>query len=133
MPPPMMQPTALIADDVEEMRELLQKTLETMGVKVIGQVNNGESALEAIEVMKPDMCFLDIDMPGMTGIELLDKLTLHRAMIYPVIISGHSTVANVRTCIAKGAKGFVVKPYTFDKIKHIVDKFHQANFRLKQA
>lgn len=119
----MNQPTALIADDMEEMRLLLRKTLETLGINVIAQVADGEEALRFISAQPPDMCFLDIDMPGNTGLEILREIGRRQIATYPVIISGHSTLDNVKAAIAEGAKAFVVKPYTFDKVKHATDRY----------
>lgn len=127
----MSQPTALIADDMEEMRVLLQKTLETLGISVIAHVADGEQALQAIIEHQPDLCFLDIDMPGKTGLELLREIGDRRIATYPVIISGHSTIDNVKTAIAQGAKAFVVKPYTFGKVKQVTDRYFNTVHRLK--
>lgn len=119
----MNQPTALIADDSEEMRLLLRKTLETLGINVIALVEDGVQALQAIDAQQPDICFLDIDMPGKTGLEILRELGDRQLRTYAVIISGHSTVDNVKAAISQGAKGFVVKPYTFDKVKQVTDRY----------
>lgn len=125
----MNQPTALIADDMEEMRLLLQKTLESLGINVIAQVGDGESALQVIAAQQPDLCFLDIDMPGKSGLEILREIASRRIATYSVIISGHSTIDNVKAAIAEGAKAFVVKPYTFDKVKHAVDRYFSSLHR----
>jgi len=129
----MNQPTALIADDMEEMRLLLRKTLETLGINVIAQVADGEQALQAIAAQQPDLCFLDIDMPGRSGLELLREIGSRRIVTYPVIISGHSTIDNVKAAVAEGAKAFVVKPYTFDKVKQVTDRYFSTVHRLKGA
>ncbi len=119
----MSKPTALIADDVETMQQLLKKILESIGVKVIAEVANGELALQAIIDLKPDICFLDIDMPGRTGLEVLEEIRTRSITTYPVIVSGHSDINNIKAAIALGVKAFVVKPYSLDKIKHTVASY----------
>jgi len=122
----MTQPTALIADDSEEMRLLLSKTLETLGFSIVSNVDNGIDALKCIDEVQPKICFLDIDMPGKTGLQILDELPNIRSTVYAVIISGHSTAENVKTAVSKGAKGFVVKPYSFEKIRQITESFFKT-------
>lgn len=129
----MSQPRALIADDVEEMRVLLTRTLESLGITTVGVFDNGADAMKEIESLKPDICFLDIDMPQMTGLEMLDAIGDRRIVTYPVIISGHSTADNLKIAIGKGAKGFVVKPYTFDKIKQITERFINSFYKMRNG
>lgn len=119
----MNQYTALIADDADEMRLLLSRTLETLGFNVVALTNDGEEALNEIKAKKPDICFLDIEMPILSGIDVLKKIKESDLQTFPVIISGNNTVENVKSAIEQGAKGFIVKPYSFDKVKQITDKF----------
>jgi two-component system chemotaxis response regulator CheY len=117
------QPTAVIADDANEMRALLHKTLESIGCEVVAEATTGEEAIQAIEQYKPDMVFLDIEMPDKTGLEVLMEIQALGHPVYPVMISGHSSFDNVKKALSKGAKGFVVKPYTFSKVSQIVENF----------
>ena len=119
-------PVALVADDVDEMRLMLSKTLRGLGFEQILEVADGESALQTIREQQPVICFLDINMPGKSGLEILDYLTEHAFNTFPVIVSGHNTIDNVKTAISKGAKGFVVKPYSQEKIRQIVAKYQAS-------
>jgi len=120
----MNQPTALIADDIVEMRQLLKRTLESLGFNVVALVGNGEDAINAIQSLKPDVCFLDIEMPKKDGLEILAEIKRLRISTFTVIISGYSSADNVKNAIVAGAKGFVVKPYSFEKIREISNKFY---------
>lgn len=120
------QPRAVIADDAEEMCQLLSSSLEKLGVAVIGTYDNGKDVVSGIKKLKPDLCFLDIDMPQMTGFEVLDAIKEKSISTYPLIISGHNTVDNLKKAISKGAKGFVVKPYTFEKLEQVISKFNKT-------
>lgn len=117
------KPTAIIAEDVPEMRDLLQKTLEHYGCNIIAAELDGAAALKQIEKLKPDMVFLDIEMPGMTGYEILDAIQNKSLNIYPVMVSGHSDFNSLKASIEKGAKGFVSKPYTSHRIGEMVSNF----------
>jgi len=118
--------TAVIADDVFEMRTLLSKSLKVLACEVLATANDGPSALVEVKKVKPDMVFLDIDMPGLTGLQVLDKLKSENIDVFKVIVSGSNTVENVKEAIAHGANGFVVKPYSISKIKQIMDKYHAS-------
>ena len=122
----MTQPTVLIADDVEELRLLLKKTVETLGFSVIALVEDGNEAVAKIKELNPDISFIDIEMPGKSGIDVLNILKASQSKTFPVIISGNSTVDNVKKVIELGAKGFIVKPYSFDKVKQITDKYLES-------
>ena len=65
------QATALIADDEPLLRESLQRLLAQMWpeLNVVAVVRNGRAAVESFEALRPDVCFLDVHMPGLSGIE----------------------------------------------------------------
>ena len=113
----------LIADDDSEMRELLREILEQFGHTVESEVENGRDALTKINLNQPDIAFIDIEMPFIDGLGVLKELQFKKSSTYPIIISGHSTIDNVKTTLGLGAKGFVVKPYDPDKIKQILIKY----------
>lgn len=71
-----MKMNALIIDDEVKGAELLQLLLEMVSseVKVIGICNSGKDGIEKIKLLKPDIVFLDINMPGMSGFEMLNKI-----------------------------------------------------------
>ena len=122
--------TAIIADDVLEMRSLLGKVLQGLECRVLVSVDNGVDAVDKVERLKPDIVFLDIDMPDMTGLQVLDTLKSKESDVFRVIVSGENTIDNVKQAVAHGANGFVVKPYSVSKIQQIIDKYH-AQFNLE--
>src|SRR5438445_13572198 len=68
---------ALIVDDEPVARKVLREELEGLGsVEIVGEAENGEDALAQISSSKPDLVFLDIQMPGMDGFELLDLVNV---------------------------------------------------------
>jgi adenylate cyclase len=102
----------LIVDDDQMNRRLLAKSLEAAGHRTTA-VDNGFSALSAVEEDRPDLVLLDIEMPGLDGIEVLERLkadTNHRHI--PVImISGVEDAQSIVRCIEAGAEDFLPKPF----------------------
>jgi len=113
----------LIADDEENMQELLRISLEKLGCNVDSVVSDGYEALKQLNIIQPDIAFLDIDMPIKSGIDVLEEISASSIKVYPVIVSGHSTPVNVKAALGLGAKGFVVKPYTESKLQQIINKY----------
>jgi two-component system chemotaxis response regulator CheY len=66
---------------------------------------------------------LDIEMPDKTGPDILTEIQALEHPVYPVMISGHSSFDNVKEALNRGAKGLVVKPYTFSKVSQTVENF----------
>lgn len=115
--------TALIVDDVAEMRSLLKTTLLKVGVTNIVEADSAHTALARYRESRSNIVFLDINMPGESGISLLEVLREEDKFSYVVMVSGDSTVDNVKTTIGLGARGFVVKPYTLSKIEEVVKRY----------
>lgn len=120
---PQRKITALIADDVGASRELLKRILEKLELASITVVNDGKTALQALSAAPIDIAFLDIDMPEVSGLEVLQHLRNGIYKPWIVIVSGHSTVDNIKTAIDSGARGFVVKPYSMAKIEEVIRRF----------
>ncbi len=70
------QPTALIADDEPLLRSALTRLLTAAWpeLSIVAQARNGREALELFQTFKPTVCFLDIHMPGMSGIEVARQI-----------------------------------------------------------
>jgi DNA-binding NtrC family response regulator len=119
--------TILIADDESEMRNLLASIVRTCGYSRIVVAGDGATAMDIIA--QPNaaiaLAFLDINMPGMTGIEVLLEAKKKRPQCAYVMVSGMSAVDNVMTALKAGAIGFIVKPYTTKKIFDILSKFER--------
>ncbi len=119
--------TAVIADDIQEMRELLEMTLNNFRIIVIGTASTGQEAIKLLKKHKVDLCFIDIKMPDTNGMGVLDIIKRDKIVTYPILISGESSANNVKKGLLKGAKGFIVKPYEPEKIEQILEKFNQEH------
>lgn len=116
--------TALIVDDMPDMRALLRATLIKLGVDSVDEAEDGAQALATYQQKNIDMVFLDINMPGVSGLELLAELKRLDPNVHVVMVSGESSISNVRAAIGFGARGFVVKPYSVEKIEEAINRYN---------
>jgi len=123
----------LVADDIEIMRSLLRSTLATFDCEVVAEVDNGIEVLEQAHLFQPDIIFLDISMPGKTGLEVLQEKKEQVATCFVVMISGLNTFENIKSAMELGADGFVVKPYTAIKIREMIHKYRKTRGGPSQA
>lgn len=107
---PMNQYRVLIADDEPVIRMDLRAMLESMGHTVVGEADNGETALQLARTLKPDLAIVDIMMPGMNGIELAQQLSKER--LAPVLIlTAYSEPSMIEGADRAGAIAYLVKPF----------------------
>ena len=110
-----MQHTILIIDDEKDIRTALSGILEDEGYQVL----NAESGVEGIDCARhelPDLILLDIWMPGMDGLETLEKLKEHLPQVTVIMISGHGTIETAVRATKLGAFDFIEKPLSLEKI-----------------
>ena len=102
----------LIVDDDPLNRRLLTKSLETGGHRTTA-VDNGFAALTSLEADRPDVVLLDIEMPGLDGIEVLERLKADPELRHiPVImISGVDDADSIVRCLEAGAEDYLPKPF----------------------
>lgn len=112
----------LITDDVPVMRKLLIGVLRDLDYVNIAEASNGEDALSMYAREKFDISFLDIDMPGEDGLKVLAQMKQIRPETHVVMVSAHSSVNNVTSALSAGAAGFVVKPFSAQKIVDVLKK-----------
>ena len=113
----------LIVDDVSAVREFLKQSLFQMGVTEIYEAPNGESALAKFSEHFPDVVFLDIELPDADGNSILKQIKARKSDAFVVMISAHSSVENVKEAVSSGASGFIVKPFSPQKITNILNKY----------
>jgi len=105
----------LIIDDEESIRFSLQGILEDEGHEVLG-AGSGEEGLEMIEADRPEIVFLDIWMPGMDGLEVMDKIKEVQNDLPVIMISGHGTIETAVKALKQGAFDFIEKPLSLEKV-----------------
>ncbi len=115
----------LVADDEPSIRYVLRETLEDEGCEVF-DVDNGDSALEELVSGRYQLAFLDIRMPGQTGLELLERTATTGAKTAVVIITAQNTFENAVEAMKRGALDYLVKPFGIAEVKALVAKATRA-------
>ena len=111
----------LLADDEEDIIEVVQDRLEACGFAVT-TASNGLEALKKLGLGKFDGVFLDVKMPEMTGIEVLEEIRKTNKTL-PVIILTSSTSRDAAVAsLAKGANEYVLKPFEWEELKGKIQK-----------
>lgn len=110
----------LIIDDEAPIREVLSESLRDDGYEVMTAAD-GPSGLAVLKTFQPDICFLDIWMPKMDGLEVLSQaVPLHPQTSF-VMISGHGTIETAVKSTKIGAWDFIEKPLSLDKVSIAID------------
>lgn len=127
MNPKMKSPArvrVLLADDHAILRDGLGAVLAVVkDFDVVGQESDGEAALAAIKRLKPDVAVLDIEMPGISGIDVARQLLAERSTTRAVLLSMHKEEAFVLAAIDAGIAGYVVKE---DASRELTDAIRAA-------
>jgi DNA-binding LytR/AlgR family response regulator len=115
-------PTAIIADDERLMRDQLRLRLSEAWpeLEIIGEAKNGEEAVELVEQLKPDLTFLDIRMPGKTGMEAARDIGDRSQIVFVTAYDQYAVEA-----FERGAIDYVLKPTEPDRLKVTVDRLKQ--------
>ncbi len=110
-----MSKTILVVDDEKDIRISLTGILEDEGYQVMTAAS-GVEALEAVRQDLPDLILLDIWMPGMDGLETLERLKTIFPQLTVIMISGHGTIETAVRTTKLGAFDFIEKPLSLEKI-----------------
>ena len=101
------RPTALIADDEPLLREALKRQLADAWpeLEVIAEARNGREAVTLFEAKNPDICFLDVHMPGMSGVDAANKIGRRAHLVFVTAYDHYAVQA-----FAQGALDYLLKP-----------------------
>lgn len=127
---PLQKPLKIvIADDDSTTCSALRLLLREHGHQVIGEARDGEKAVEMCEMHKPDIAFLDIQMPRLTGHEAAKRITDRTPGVGIIIVSAVPTLENVQAALQAGAASFVVKPFNAVKVVDAIEKCRRQKMR----
>ncbi len=133
-----MRARILVIDDESAIRDSLKMTLEYEGYEFIGAAT-GQEGLALVEREAPDLVLLDVKMPGMDGLEVLERLRSINDTLPIVVVSGHGTISTAVEATKKGAFDFIEKPFASERILVILRnalaqrQLHDENRTLKKA
>jgi DNA-binding NarL/FixJ family response regulator len=113
----------LLADDHKLMREGLRMLLEKLGrMTIVGEADNGVSAVRMARELKPDLVLMDIAMPDLNGIEATRRIMIESPGVKVIALSMHADKRFVRHMFAAGAAGYVLKGSAFEEVAAAIKK-----------
>ncbi len=112
----------MLADDHILMREGIKKLLEfDRSIEVIEQASDGAECLEKLQKVTPDILLLDINMPVMNGIEVLEELKAQKSSLKVLILTVHSEVEYLIKAVDIGANGYILKDSGSAELKQAIE------------
>jgi DNA-binding NarL/FixJ family response regulator len=122
----------VIADDHPLFLEAITAALETAGIAVVGTAEDGEDLLELVSDRLPDAVLLDVEMPGMSGLECLTRLRAAHPDLKVVMVSAHDDEASIAEALEAGAVCFIGKGVDPDDlalaIRTITEAAHDVHY-----
>jgi signal transduction histidine kinase len=112
------RPKILIIDDEEVVLDSCTQILKGSSYQLATAVD-GSAGLKLVQEFQPDLVFVDLKMPGISGFDVLDQIHALDATIVTVVITGFATVSSAVDAMKKGAYDFLPKPFTPDEFRLI--------------
>jgi two-component system nitrogen regulation response regulator GlnG len=113
--------TVLVVDDEESVRYSFRKLLREPEYRVIGAAN-GVEALAHLQDQPPDLIILDIQMPGSSGLDILQEIKTRAPKIPVLIITAYGTSERIITAMKHGAHEYIEKPFDIPRMKTLIDE-----------
>jgi two-component system, NtrC family, nitrogen regulation response regulator GlnG len=115
----------LVADDEESMRWVLSKALRKKGYSV-DLASDGNEALRLVREQSYDLAIVDIKMPGLSGLDLLDKIRELRSDLMVVVMTAEASMKNAVEAMKRGAYDYITKPFDLEVVDAIIEKVSRA-------
>ncbi|MBS5959200.1 MAG: response regulator, partial [Clostridiales bacterium] len=117
----------ILVDDEEEVRKSIIKKIEwqAAGFHVVGDAENGEDAMEKIEMLEPDVVLTDIRMPYMDGLQLAEKVRQRYPSMKVVIFSGYDDFEYAQRAIKLNVSEYILKPVNVEELTSILKRIKE--------
>src|SRR5665647_753656 len=114
----------LIVDDEKIERDALQKIIEKgiEGIQVVGQAENGNQAIELANLLMPDLILMDIQMPGVNGLDAIKQIKEQQPMIKYIMVTAYDTFEFARQALRYEVRDYLLKPSKAQIIVETVQK-----------
>src|SRR5262245_55663631 len=106
----------LICEDEGVTALRLQRVLTALGYHVVGEARDGEAAVRLAQALRPDVILMDVNMPGLDGIEATVRI-MQECPTAVVMLTAYSEPAILERALAAGASGYLVKPMVDDQLR----------------
>ncbi|MEJ5999605.1 LytR/AlgR family response regulator transcription factor [Paucibacter soli] len=115
-------PTALIADDEPLLRAVLRRRLAEAwpALRIVAEVRNGREAIAQVEALRPDICFLDVHMPGVDGVEAARRIGRRAHLVFVTAYEQYALQA-----FEHGVLDYLVKPVTSTRLAETVQRLQE--------
>ncbi len=121
----------LIADDDPNLRKVLTIELSGEGFE-IQATDSGVRALELIAKDEPDVMILDLNMPGLSGLEVLKEIKRLESSVEVIVLTGYATVSTAVEAMKLGACDYVTKPFEVESLKAVIEKAYERRALLRE-
>jgi DNA-binding NtrC family response regulator len=111
----------LFVDDEPVLRALMAERLSDRGFDVV-EADSGEKAIQMLEQFAFDVVIADLHMPGIDGIRVIETALERYPGIVGIVITGYGTMKDAVDAMKRGASDFIVKPFQFDELMHVLQK-----------
>ncbi len=117
----------VIVEDEIKIREGMGKMIKSQtGHQIVGEAADGKEGLEMILRLHPDLVITDIRMPCMNGLEMLKELSVKKAKVHAVILSGYSEFEYAQKAIRYGVDDYLLKPISIDDVREMLEKVEKS-------
>jgi DNA-binding NarL/FixJ family response regulator len=106
----------LVVDDVPLFRAGLTSALRDAGFDVVGEAESAEEAVAKAESLLPELVLLDVLMPGLSGLEVVEKLTAVSPESQVILLTGSESEEDLLSAIKAGARGYIIKDMPFPQL-----------------
>jgi len=113
--------TIIIADDHPVTLNGISYYVTSIGYRVIGEYTNGITACNNILTLNPDYCILDISMPGMTGLEVLEKIRSRNKTLKIILYTMYHDTALFEKAKSLDINGYVLKDFALEELKDCIE------------
>jgi DNA-binding NarL/FixJ family response regulator len=113
-------PRVVLVDDDPAIRGLLRPALERQGIDIVGEATDGIEAVEVVRELSPDVVLMDVQMPGMTGIEAAREIKVLAPNIQIVFVTVYDDPHPTRSAEEVGAYAYLLKDSSFELVRDVV-------------
>ena len=122
-----MTTRVLIVDDHPMVAEGIQSLLESYDdIDVVGTLGNGQEAVDRVNELAPDVILMDLNMPGLSGLNATEMILEERPETRIVILSMHDSPEYISTALSHGARGYILKDVPTDEIRTAIETVMQG-------
>lgn len=128
--------TVFIVDDEPIERQAMQMMIQSLSseIQILGEAGNGFEAIKRIRDLRPDIVLLDIQMPGIDGLEVVEELIRLNIQVKVILITSHSTFEYARKALKLGVEDYLVKPTSIEDLEqtlsHILKELNRSREEL---